>query len=246
MPTRHDLTVASYNIHKGVGTDRRRDLTRTAAVIREIGADILALQEADKRFGDRAGLLDLEHLRRDIGLIPVTEQGTTDAAHGWHGNLLLVRNALVQEVHHLDLPGFEARGAVLADLLIKGQPLRVIAAHFGLLPGSRNAQAQALLAKIGGLDKRPTLLMGDLNEWRQGGAAIGHLGQHFTAGSMVRSFPSRYPMWPLDRMMTCAQGELLDIATHDSVLSRIASDHLPIKARLRLNEAIRSAAVGYS
>jgi len=88
--------------------------------------------------------------------------------------------------------------------------------------------------------------MGDLNEWRQGGAAMGRLGQHFTASPMVRSFPSRYPIWPLDRMMTCAQGALLDVATHDSVLSRKASDHLPIKARLRLNEAIRAAAVGSS
>ncbi|MGB8813228.1 MAG: EEP domain-containing protein, partial [Paracoccaceae bacterium] len=53
------LTVASYNIHKGVGADRRCDLARTAAVISEIDADILALQEADQRFGARAGLLDL-------------------------------------------------------------------------------------------------------------------------------------------------------------------------------------------
>ena len=47
MTTQLDLSVASYNIHKGVGTDRRRDLERTAAVIAEIGADILALQEAE-------------------------------------------------------------------------------------------------------------------------------------------------------------------------------------------------------
>lgn len=246
MTTPHDLTVASYNIHKGVGTDRRRDLMRTAAVIREIGADILALQEADKRFGDRAGLLDLEQIRQDIGLIPVTEAGTTEAAHGWHGNLLLVRNALVQEVHHLELPGFEARGALVADLLIKGQPLRVIAAHFGLLPGSRAVQARALLAKMSKLDDRPTLLMGDLNEWRVGGAALGHLSQHFTSSPVVRSFPSRYPLLPLDRMMTCAQGELLDIATHDSVLSRKASDHLPIKARLRLLAAHQAWVAGQS
>lgn len=53
MPAQHDLSVASYNIHKGVGTDRRRDLARTAAVIAEIGADILAVQEADTRIGNR-------------------------------------------------------------------------------------------------------------------------------------------------------------------------------------------------
>ncbi|MCA3538116.1 MAG: EEP domain-containing protein, partial [Rhodobacter sp.] len=88
-----DLGVASYNIHKGVGADRRRDLMRTAAVISEIGADIVALQEADTRFGNRRGLLDLDHLRADQGLVPVPVEGS-GAAHGWHGNLILVRDAL--------------------------------------------------------------------------------------------------------------------------------------------------------
>ena len=71
MTSPRDLAVASYNIHKGIGTDRRRDLARTVAVISEIGADILALQEADTRFGTRTGLLDLESIRRDLGLIAV-------------------------------------------------------------------------------------------------------------------------------------------------------------------------------
>ena len=115
MTLHRDLGVASYNIHKGVGADRRRDLMRTAAVISEIGADILALQEADTRFGSRRGLLDLDHLRADQGLVPVPVEGA-GAAHGWHGNLILVRNALVQTVHKLVLPGLEPRGALMADV----------------------------------------------------------------------------------------------------------------------------------
>ncbi|MFY8145672.1 MAG: endonuclease/exonuclease/phosphatase family protein, partial [Rhodobacter sp.] len=144
MTLHRDLGVASYNIHKGVGADRRRDLMRTAAVISEIGADILALQEADTRFGSRRGLLDLDHLRADQGLVPVPVDGA-GAAHGWHGNLILVRDALVQTVHKLVLPGLEPRGALMADLVVQGRPLRVIAAHLGLLPTSRAAQTQALL-----------------------------------------------------------------------------------------------------
>ena len=233
MTSPRDLSVASYNIHKGIGTDRRRDLARTVAVIAEIGADILALQEADTRFGTRTGLLDLERIRRDLGLIAVPLDGVGNA-HGWHGNLLLVRDALVHEVHQLILPGFEPRGALVTDMLIGGQPLRVVNAHLGLLPGSRAAQARALLDKLGSLEARPTLLMGDLNEWRGKGAALKTLGKHFTIGHPRPSFPSRYPLLALDRMMTCIQGELLDIATHDSPLARRASDHLPITAKLRL------------
>jgi len=233
MTTPTELSVASYNIHKGIGTDRRRDLARTAEVIGEIGADILALQEADTRFGTRTGLLDLDRIRRDLGLIAVPLDDAGDA-HGWHGNLLLVRNALVQEVHQLMLPGLEPRGAMVTDLKIAGQPLRVVNAHLGLLPRSRAAQARAMIDKIGQLEGRPTLLLGDLNEWRGGGAALQTLGRHFQIAQALPSFPSRYPLLALDRMMLSPHGELLDVTAHDSPLSRRASDHLPIKARLRL------------
>lgn len=233
MTTPRDLSVASYNIHKGVGTDRRRDLARTAAVIAEIGADILAVQEADTRFGNRKGLLDLDRIRRDLGLIAVPMDGVGDA-HGWHGNLLLVRNAIVQKVHQMILPGLEPRGALVTDLMIAGQPLRVVNAHLGLLQKSRTAQVRALLAKIDGLEGRPTLLMGDLNEWRGAGSAFQILERHFTVTQTPASFPSRYPLLALDRMMMSPHGTLLDVAAHDSALSRRASDHLPIKAMLRL------------
>ncbi len=128
------LTVATWNIHKGVGADRRRDLDRTATVIGEIAPDTIALQEADTRFGTRRGLLDLTALARDHGLLAVPMPGN-DPAHGWHGNVLLVREAAIQAVHHIALPGLEPRGALIADLVHNGRPLRVIATHLGLWSG---------------------------------------------------------------------------------------------------------------
>ncbi len=242
MYERPELTVASYNIHKAVGADRRRDPARTAAVIAEIGADILALQEADMRFGNREGVMDLEALRRDLGLITVPNESIGDA-HGFHGNLLLVRNALVEVVHHLHLPGFEPRGALMADLQIAGQPLRVISAHLGLLPRSRARQTRALMDKLATLDDRPALLMGDLNEWRlDPGSSLRPLAARFTGPATVQSYPARYPLFSLDRMMTCPQGELTDLMAHVTPLSRIASDHLPIKAHLRLTQSAATLA----
>jgi endonuclease/exonuclease/phosphatase family metal-dependent hydrolase len=226
-----DLSVASYNIHKGVGGDRRRDLDRTAAVIAEIGADILALQEADTRFGTRTGLLDLDSIRRDLGLIAVP-LAQNSAAHGWHGNLLLVKNALIQDIHPLILPGFEPRGAMVTDLDFAGQPLRVINTHFGLLPRSRAAQARAIIDKIASLDERPTLLLGDLNEWRGSAAMLKTLGERFQIAPPKPSFPARYPILPFDRIL--ASKGLSEITPHDTALARRASDHLPIKARLIL------------
>ncbi|WP_375248357.1 endonuclease/exonuclease/phosphatase family protein, partial [Sphingomonas sp.] len=51
------LKVASYNMRKAIGTDRRRNPERVLQVLREVDADIVALQEADRRFGARAAVL---------------------------------------------------------------------------------------------------------------------------------------------------------------------------------------------
>ena len=51
------IKVASYNMRKGIGTDRRRSPERVLEVLREIDADVIALQEADRRFGLRAAVL---------------------------------------------------------------------------------------------------------------------------------------------------------------------------------------------
>jgi endonuclease/exonuclease/phosphatase family metal-dependent hydrolase len=225
------LRVASWNIHKGVGSDRRRDLGRTAAVIAEIAPDILALQEADTRFGTRRGLLDLPALARATGLVPVPVPGA-GPAHGWHGNLILVRGA-VGAVETIDLPGLEPRGALIAEVTIGGRRLRVVGTHLGLLAASRAAQARALVDRLDRLEPMEELLMGDLNEWGGNGAgSLRTLRQRFRLPPPVPSFPARYPLLPLDRIMASPSAALSDLAVHRSALARRASDHLPLTARL--------------
>ena len=139
------LVVASYNIHKCVGTDGRFAPARIAAVIAEMDADVVAIQEADKRFGRRHGLLDLKALEKQTGLslIPTSEEAD---GHGWHGNALLLRKGKVRDMRRLALPGAEPRGALVVDLDLPAGPLRLVAAHLGLL------EAQPPLA--GALDPR--------------------------------------------------------------------------------------------
>ena len=229
------LSVATWNIHKGIGRDRRRDLNRTAAVIGEIAPDIMALQEADTRFFGRKGLLDLQALAREHGLVAVALPGG-GPAHGWHGNVLLLREAEVDAVHRIDLPGLEPRGALIADLNHGGQPLRVIGTHLGLWTGSRAAQTQHLVSLLEGMDKRPTLLMGDLNEWRNpNSAALRHLAPHFRDSVALPSYPARYPIALLDRILVSGSARLHKGAVHDTPLARQASDHLPVGARLLLD-----------
>ncbi|MEY4698116.1 MAG: hypothetical protein RIT14_2544 [Pseudomonadota bacterium] len=229
------LRVASWNIHKGIGADRRRDLMRTADVLVEIAPDIIALQEADLRFGDRAGLLDLDHLHQESGMVPVPV-GTPGPSHGWHGNLILLRKGIaITQVHRVTLPGLEPRGALIADLSVAGHGLRIVATHLGLLRTSRLSQVHALSQRLDQMDPLPTLLMGDLNEWRNGPASpLAHFSHRFRAAPPVRSFPARFPVLTLDRMLV-AGGDVHEMRTHDTALSRRASDHLPIKGRLVLH-----------
>lgn len=235
-----DLIVGSYNIHKAVGTDMRRDPARTVQVIAEIGADIVALQEVDRRFGDRRGVLDPEMLHNVTELMPVALTDRLGArAHGWHGNLLLLRGAKVEQARAVTLPGLEPRGAIVADIRINGQPLRVIAAHLGLLHQSRLLQARFLSKVIEEGDGRPTLVMGDFNEWRLGaGCSLMPLRRELRAvkrsAQTIASFPAQMPVLPLDRIIGCRRAEISDLRTHDSVLARKASDHLPIRAGLNL------------
>ncbi|MBX4335279.1 endonuclease/exonuclease/phosphatase family protein [Bartonella raoultii] len=237
---RYDLTIASYNVHKCVGIDKVFNPARIVRVIMELQVDILALQEADKRFGERIGLIDLNMLKAETGLIPVPLNTMSPYGHGWHGNALFLRKGNIRDILQVTLPGIEPRGAVIVELEMESGPLRIIAAHFGLLRHSRNQQTKMLLALLQKYSLMPTLLIGDFNEWRIGkGSSLNHFAPYFdsTLGT-VPSFPSRFPFLALDRIFAFPHQLIKNIENHRSPLARIASDHLPIKAYLDLSNAI--------
>lgn len=238
MPARQgNALFASYNIHKCVGTDRRFDPARIAQVIAEISPDVIALQEADRRFGDRAGLLDLRALERETGLTPIPVVNN-HAGHGWHGNLVLVREAMIEGLHQIRLPGLEPRGALVADIALAAGPVRVVAAHLGLLRASRLLQIEALLAHVSAEIGRPVIMMGDLNEWRRQRRSALHGFQPVFGplGRGVPSFPAYFPVLALDRVFAQPEDILARLEAHDSPLARVASDHLPMKAHVRLGQ----------
>ena len=237
------VSVASYNIHKCVGTDGVFDPARILNVIREIDADIVALQEADARFGDRRGLLDLAALHLHCGYRAATLTRSGGPRHGWHGNVILFRDAIVHGVERMRLPGLEPRGAVVVDIDIGGRALRVIAAHLGLLRRSRAQQVSAILAAAQPGDGRGVIVMGDMNEWRMGSRSslrmFGPVLSH--AGSTVASYPSRMPLLPLDRVLVSRDLDVAAVQVVNTPLSRIASDHLPVRALVRFAPALEPA-----
>lgn len=230
-----ELRIASWNLHKCVGTDGRFDPHRSVAVIAELGADLVALQEADRRFGRRVGLLDPRLVEKQAGLVPLPVSDLPDGL-GWHGNAILVRPGTRARLRRLALPGAEPRGAVVADLELAHGPLRIVAAHFGLLPRCRRRQSAAILATLQESEPMPTVLCGDLNEWKPGERSSLHvLSPLFgPVAAGPASFPTRLPVLPLDRILAWPQPLVTEVEVHDSPLARIASDHLPLTARLHL------------
>lgn len=228
------IRVASYNVRKAIGTDRRRRPERTLDVLNQLGADVVALQEADRRFGSRMSALPLHMIEEHSDYKPVPLDSRAGSI-GWHGNALLVRKEVeVLERHLFRLPSLEPRGAVLADLMVDGTLLRVVGMHLDLSGLWRRRQAQAILAHLEERDgEPPTVLMGDLNEWSVRGGCLRDFAAHHRFAECGRSFHARRPIAQLDRIMVTPDLEIVASGAHASPAARKASDHLPIWAELK-------------
>jgi endonuclease/exonuclease/phosphatase family metal-dependent hydrolase len=225
------LKVASYNMRKGIGTDRRRSPERILDVLREVDADVIALQEADRRFGDRQSVLT-NHLLDEHSDWRAVHIGMRAASMGWHGNAILVRkNADVSCVEPLHIPSLEPRGAVMAEVATGIGPLRIIGMHLDLSGLWRRRQATAIMARAeAGEAPPPRVLMGDLNEWTAAAGCLRDFARDYRIADTGPSFHARRPVGRLDRIMVSRDLAVLDCGVHASAASRKASDHLPIWA----------------
>lgn len=228
------LRIVTYNIHKAVGLDRQHRPDRILTVLDEVAADVAVLQEADRRFGDRASALPpLLIAQRGWRIVPVARH---PIGIGWHGNAILVRES-VEILRHasLALPTLEPRGAIMADLRHDGSPFRVVGMHLDLSGLARRRQARTVLATIAGQPEvLPTVIVGDLNEWRRRMGVISDFGRDHEAAPLGPSFPSWRPVGALDRIFLCRQAKLVDCGVHHGPLARMASDHLPAWADIAL------------
>ena len=237
---RQALRVATYNVHGCVGIDGRYDPARVAAVLRELDADVIGLQEVDNHRPLHRGLHQPELLRRETGLMAVPGLNIS-SKRGEYGNALLTRLP-VADVRRLDLsvPGHEPRGAIDVDLVGSEGRLRTIVTHLGLRPSERGKQIAGILDALspGPEPWPPTLLLGDINEWMpSGGVRVRALTGRFAADYRGRSFPAPCPIFFLDRIFAHPRPERATFRVHRSRLARLASDHLPAIGEFTWSEA---------
>lgn len=235
-----EFTILTYNIHKAIGIDRRFDPERIARVCENEKADIVALQEVDNgvprsrhknlaaELGDRLGFY------HRFGANVTLKVGT-------YGNATLSRWPFT-DGQNLDLTWtIKKRRGCLSDMIeTPAGKLLVMNFHLGLSRIERHFQLKKVLgAKIlRNNDAHPIVLLGDTNErTRYLDLFLNAAGFENAAGETkrkIKTWPAFAPIWNLDKIFYNKAAELLSYEVVKNSLSRVASDHLPVKAVIRI------------
>ncbi|HEU5402733.1 MAG TPA: endonuclease/exonuclease/phosphatase family protein [Terriglobales bacterium] len=244
MSSPTSLRIATYNIHKCRGMDRRVRPERIAEVIRDLEVDIVALQEVlreEKR--------DQFELLAELSGFKFSCFGENRKHRGAaYGNAVLSRFSIERWKNYDITAGKrEPRGLLRADLrLARGTPLHVLNIHMGTGLLERRRQARRLVHEevlLSADFSAPRILLGDFNEWTRG-LATRMLSSHFrsaewtrkTAAKRKRSYPGVLPILHLDHVYYDESLKLKTFQLHRSRTALIASDHLPLVACFEIGQ----------
>ena len=228
------VVVASYNVHRWAGVRGGNAFRpeRALAVVEEIGADVLAVQEALRPTNGPDPIAELAGRLGYHFAFVVTRQHRA----GPLGNVVFSRWPIAAAFAiDLSFNRMERRAAVAVRLRTDRDAwLTVAATHLALVDRTRARQVQALLdhPQLAG----PTVLAGDMNAWRPTDASR-RLDAAFTErhhnAVWPASYPSVRPVLALDRLYARGVG-LVSLHAHDSPAARTASDHLPVVATVEI------------
>jgi endonuclease/exonuclease/phosphatase family metal-dependent hydrolase len=238
------LRLATWNIHKGIGTDRCYALDRTIDVLRSLDADVVCLQEVDENVARSGFDRQARRLAKELGY-PEVALGLNVAVGGGHyGNCTLSKRP-VRTVVNVDLTfPFKKRRSGLVARIEGGDGWDWVVAnvHLGLLHLERRRQVRSLLDHLlsEATPHDAVVIAGDWNDWgnrlhrqvvAEEGFHIARHADHRSAG--LRTFPSRSPMAALDKILYRDPLVVHHVLCPLDDRTRCASDHLPLVAELR-------------
>lgn len=236
--TAQDVRIATYNIHRCRGMDRRVVPARIIEVLRDINADVIALQEVIG--AGPVGSGQAEEIGAALGMGWVMNCVRTLRQHQF-GNVVLSRYPIShQSSYDLTWRTCEPRNCQRADLDINGRLLHVYNVHLGTAVLERRYQAGRLAAFVH--DRRvtgPKIILGDFNEWMKG-LATKTLSSLFESVDISqhlkrrRTYPGLFPVVHLDHIYYDGKVEVVSVEMPRTRKALMASDHLPLVANLRI------------
>jgi endonuclease/exonuclease/phosphatase family metal-dependent hydrolase len=234
-----EIRVATYNIHRCRGMDRRVVPSRIAEVLRDIDADVIALQEVVGAGPGGSG--QAEEIGAALGMGWVMASVRQLRRHLF-GNVVLSRYPILHHSQYdLSWRTCEPRGCQRADLdLGEGRLLHVYNVHLGTAVLERRYQAPRLASFVH--DRRvegPKIILGDFNEWMRGLATrtLSDLFESVDIRSHLRrrrTYPGFFPVLHLDHIYYEGQVDVRRVELPRGRRALLASDHLPLVATLRV------------
>lgn len=233
------LRVTTYNIHKCRGLDRRVRPKRIAEVLKEIDADVVALQEVVGMDQATRELNQVRAIAEELGFdFRIGENRRHRGAA--YGNAVLSRLPIDADHNHdLSWRMYEPRGCLEVAVTLTGArvPLQIFNVHLGTGFFERRYQAHRLLEVIADdvESSSPRIILGDFNEWTRG-LTTRLLSRHLKSAEpeqrlgRARTYPGVFPLLHLDHVYYNSLLKLQKISVHRSRLALAASDHLPIVA----------------
>ena len=236
------LTVMTYNIHHGEGTDKRLDLARIAEVIRKCEPDFVALQEVDAGTKRTNGVMQAE----ELGRLTKMYHAYGPAMHydgGRYGNAILSRHP-IELAGTLALPHRpgdrrEPRAALMTECRLANETIVFTSTHLDHTrePSDRLEQAKRIAEKAVG-DGRgvPAILAGDFN-CEPASAPMQALARGWTVVSNdaanTPTAPADAPRVKIDHVLV-RPGARWRVMEAKVIDEPVASDHRPVVVRLEL------------
>ena len=232
------VRIATYNIHRCRGMDRRVVPGRIIEVLRAIDADVIALQEVIG--SGPVGSGQAEEIGAALGMGWVMNSVRTLRQHQF-GNVVLSRYPILHHSSYdLSWRTCESRNCQRADLDINGQTLHVYNVHLGTAVLERRYQAGRLASFVH--DRRitgPKIILGDFNEWMKG-LATKTLSSLFESVDISkhlkrrRTYPGLFPVVHLDHIYYDGKVEVVSVEMPRTRKALMASDHLPLVANVKI------------
>lgn len=249
LAAKDTLRIMTYNVHGCVGMDGGLSPARIAKVIAQYEPDIVALQELDvgrSRSGkeDQAKIiaqnLNMEHHFHPT--VKIAEETFGDAILSTYPLHLIKANALSIK------PKFsfmEPRGALWIRINFNGTAVQFINTHLGLNGAERLMHTKELIGEnwLGNPECiDPVILCGDFNALPA--SPIFKLLRKRLHSAQTQAGQSRHKStwfgrWPilcLDHILVSPEFEIVKIEVADSYLARVASDHRPLIAEVKIRK----------